>query len=283
MDVGTAMELIFLGTGAGNGVPEFYCQCQVCTEAREDPRCRRTRCAVVVQGQENLLFDAPPELSFQLLREEIDRIDCLFLTHTHHDHCASLGDLEVYTRFFRRDKLPTAMSCETRDQLEKSHGPVEEWMDVTLLEPSQKLERSGVTVTALEVSHSPGCLGYLISDSGSRTAYLPDTGPLPPATKTRLSKVESLILDCTFWGENWYPNDHLAFHETVALAEELEASTLYLTHLSMHYSQPVTSWQIEEAIERYRGRVRLAYDGMRISLSTNAQEAALAAVPLAAN
>ena len=85
------MDLIFLGTGAGGGVPVFYCGCEVCREAMEDSRYCRTRCAVVVSGDENLLFDCPPEISTQLLREEISTIDHLFLTHTHHDHTAGLG------------------------------------------------------------------------------------------------------------------------------------------------------------------------------------------------
>src|SRR5208337_2853581 len=135
------MELIFLGTGAGNGVPEFYCGCRVCKEATTNPRCRRTRCAVAISGKENLLIDAPPELSSQLLREQVTRIDCLFLTHAHHDHCAALGDLELYMRFFRKDKLPAAMSQSTLLDLEKRYGPVGEWMDVTFLEPGQTLER----------------------------------------------------------------------------------------------------------------------------------------------
>jgi phosphoribosyl 1,2-cyclic phosphate phosphodiesterase len=266
------MKLIFLGTGAGSGVPAFYCHCQVCKEAAEDVRCRRTRSAICISGKENLLFDAPPELSFQLRREQIDRVDCLFLTHEHHDHSAGLGDLELYARFHLRGKLPAVMSEKTRQQLEQSHGPLGEWMEITLLEPGQTLERSGLAVTALEVSHAPGCLGYLISKEGSRTAYLPDTGPLPQSTRARLRQVDNLILDCTFWGDNWYPDDHLAFQQTVELAQELEADTLFLTHLSMHYSQPVTSREIEAAIAPYGGRVKLAYDGLQVPLESKAKK-----------
>jgi phosphoribosyl 1,2-cyclic phosphate phosphodiesterase len=64
------MEIIFLGTGVGNGVPAFYCGCKVCREAKANPKCRRTRSAMVVRAEGNLLFDAPPELSSQLLREK---------------------------------------------------------------------------------------------------------------------------------------------------------------------------------------------------------------------
>ncbi len=261
------MELIFLGTGAGNGVPEFYCSCKVCKEAMEDPRCRRARCAIALRGEGNLLFDAPPELSSQLIREQLGRIDCFFLTHAHHDHCAALGDLELYARFHRKDRLPSVMSPETLEELESRHGSVGEWMDVTPLQPGETIERFGVSITAVEAAHSRGTLGYLLGTEAGLTAYLPDTGPLPGRTRELLSGIENLILDATFWRENWYPDEHLEFEQTVQTARELDVGVLYLTHLSMHYGKPVTSREIESAIEPYGGTVRLAYDGMRIPLN----------------
>jgi phosphoribosyl 1,2-cyclic phosphate phosphodiesterase len=61
-----------------------------------------------------------------------------------------------------------------------------------------------------------------------------------------LAGIERLILDTTFWGENLYPNQHLSFEETIATAQELEAKELYLSHLSMHYTIPVTNREIEQ-------------------------------------
>lgn len=101
---------MFLGTGAGSGVPAFYCGCKVCIEAFGEPRYRRTRCAIAALGKKSFLFDAPPELASQLLREHIRAIDYVILTHAHPDHCAGLGDLEIYTRFHRRDVLPAVKS-----------------------------------------------------------------------------------------------------------------------------------------------------------------------------
>jgi phosphoribosyl 1,2-cyclic phosphate phosphodiesterase len=264
--VGGAMELVFLGTGAGSGVPAFYCGCKGCREAFAEPRYRRTRCAIAVLGNKNFLFDAPPELASQLLREHIAKIDYFILTHAHPDHCPGMGDLEIYTRFYRRDVLPAVMSHETLAQLEGSFGSVNDWLSVILLEPGQALELFDLKLTALKVSHASGTLGFLIEYNGSRTAYIPDTGPLPPETKTRLEGIERLILDTTFWGENLYPNQHLSFEETVATAQELEVKELYLSHLSMHYTVPITNREIEQEIEKYNGRVNLAYDGLRLSL-----------------
>ncbi len=261
------MELVFLGTGAGNGVPVFYCDCPVCDEARGADRLRRTRSAVAIVGERDYLIDAPPELSSQLLREKIPRIDCLFLTHFHHDHCAGLGDLGIYARFYLKRRLPAVMSRETLDDLERAHGSAGQWLDVTLMEPFRTLFLDGAEFTGLPVSHSPGALGYLIKTEKCRTAYIPDTGPLPESCRSYLRGVDNLLLDATFYGENMYPEQHLTVHDAILTARELEVKRLYLTHLSMHYSEPVTSGALEKELASYGGTVNLAYDGLRIRLA----------------
>lgn len=263
------MELIFLGTGAGNGVPVFYCECPVCAEALNDPHLRRTRSSIVLAGEKNYLIDAPAEISTQLLREKISRIDGLFLTHSHHDHCAGLGDLEIYARFHLKGRLPAVMSRETLRQLEQAHGSMAAWLDITMVEPTQTVCLADITFTGLEVSHSPGTLGFLLEYQNCKTAYLPDTGPLPPGTKGLLAEVERLILDATFHGENWYPDQHLTVQQAIDTALDLQVGKLYLTHLSMHYSQPVTSEMLEQEIAHYKGLVNLAYDGLRMTLAGN--------------
>ena len=260
------MELVFLGTGAGSGVPAFYCGCKGCMEAIAEPRYRRTRSAISILGNKNFLFGAPPELASVLLREHIEKIDCFMMTHTHPDHFGGMGDLEIYARFHRRNALPAVMSHETLAQLEGSFESVNDWLDTMLLEPGQTVKLFGLKLTALKVSHAPGTLGCLLEHNGSRLAYIPDTGPLPRETKTLLTGIERLILDTTFWGENLYPTEHLSFKESIATAQELHVKEVYLTHLSMHYSTPVTNGEIEQEIKKFQGQVHLAYDGLRVPL-----------------
>jgi phosphoribosyl 1,2-cyclic phosphate phosphodiesterase len=261
------MDLVFLGTGAGNGVPTFYCDCPVCDEAKGAERLRRTRSAVMIMGNRNYLIDAPPELSSQLLREKIKRVDHLFLTHSHHDHSGGLGDLEIYARYYLKGKLSAVMSWETLDELEKADDSVREWLEVTLIEPFHTQSYSGVEFTGLPVSHSPGTLGYMITTKNGRTAYIPDTGPLPEECKSLIRGVDNLVLDATFNGQNWYPAQHHSIQEAIETARELAVKRLYLTHLSMHYSKPVTSEALEREIVTYGDFVHLAYDGMRMKLA----------------
>ena len=47
---------------------------------------------------------------------------------------------------------------------------------------------------------------------------------------------------------------------------ELDAGTLYLTHLAMHYDEPVTLAELEEYLQQYGGRVKPAAAGLPIGI-----------------
>jgi phosphoribosyl 1,2-cyclic phosphate phosphodiesterase len=260
------MDLVFLGTGAACGVPAFYCVCKACQEAVRDLRFRRTRCGIVLAGNETFLIDAPPELSVQLSREHIKQIDYFALTHSHYDHIGGLGDIDFYVRWHRNKALPAVMSHKTWMELQTIFGSAAECLDVKLIEPGQVATFGGLYITALEAAHSPGTLGFLIEHNGIRIAYMPDTGTLSGKTRECLHGIDCLILDATFWGRNWLPGEHLSVDEAIAVGLELEVRNLYLTHLSMHYDTPITNQELEEALKLYPQKVYLAYDGLRFPM-----------------
>jgi phosphoribosyl 1,2-cyclic phosphate phosphodiesterase len=113
----TRKQLIFLGTGAGGGVPAFYCGCKACKEAQANPVFQRTRCSLLIQGTLTTLIDASPDLRVQLVREGVDRIERFFLTHWHYDHIGGLGELEYYVRIKRQAVIPAYMTAETEEKL----------------------------------------------------------------------------------------------------------------------------------------------------------------------
>ena len=60
-----------------------------------------------------------------------------------------------------------------------------------------------------------------------------------------------------------------AYHSVQECIEEgleLDAGTLYLTHLAMHYDEPVTLAELEEYLQQYGGRVKPAADGLTIGI-----------------
>jgi phosphoribosyl 1,2-cyclic phosphate phosphodiesterase len=259
-------KLIFLGTGAGSGVPSFYCGCRACQEALDEPFYCRTCCSLLIQGKANLLVDAPPDLRMQLVRGKIDRLDALLLTHSHFDHTGGLGELEFYVRLKRQDALPAYMSAETVSWLNSAYDFMKDCLAIQCFSSPSRTVVDGVTFTALEVTHAPGTLGFLMETADRRTAYIPDTGPLPAATLEKLEGIDTLILGATFWGRNWMPEDHLSVDEAVQVGLQLKVKQLYLTHLSMHYDTPVTSQELEAYLRTFGSHIFPAYDRLEITL-----------------
>lgn len=256
-------QLVFLGTGAGCGVPSFFCNCVACREASVEPRFQRSRCALLIRGEQNTLIDAPPDLSAQLKRESIRQVDHFILTHSHYDHTGGMGELEFYVRVGRQQAIPAYMTPDSLAWLRAAFGFMEDCLYTQTVEAGWQFELDHVTYTGLEVTHAPGTFGLLLeTPGGRRTAYIPDTGPLPAPTVEQLQGIDTLILGAAFWGRNWMPEDHLSVEDAVQIGLNLKVKKLYLTHLSMHHDTPVTNRELEAYLQTFGDHLHLAYDGL---------------------
>lgn len=259
-------QFTFLGTGSGCGVPAFFCTCAACEEARREPRARRGCCGVLLEGEKRLLIDTPPDLRHQFLREGIESIDKLVYTHAHYDHLSGLGELEYLIRLVHKKQLSTSASAEALAGILQEFGYMEDCLDFEELEPFAEFDYDGLHYSALPVRHAPGTFGYLVESPQKRLFYASDTGHLPEETAERVKGVDYLILDSTFWKKNWSPEVHNSIQETIEEGLALGAHNIYLTHLAMHYDEPITLRELEDYLAHYEGRVIVALDGMKLSL-----------------
>ena len=257
----------FMGTAAGCGVPSFFCDCPACTEARENPAARRGDCGVMIRGEKTLVIDTPPDARHQLLREEVRLVDEILFTHAHFDHIGGLGEYEYMVQLARgREPLPVYGSdCALGAILQEFHY-MDYCLDPRPIEPFGTHEFDGVRYTALPVRHAPGTYGYLIETPATRLFYASDTGRLPSETAERVQGCDILALDATFWKHNWNPNDHHSIQECIEEGLAMNAKTLYLTHLCMHYDEPITLAELQEYLVQYEGRVRVAADGLSFDI-----------------
>lgn len=264
----------FMGTAAGCGVPSFFCDCPACTEARQNPSLARGDCGAMIRGDRRpdgsrltLLIDTPPDARHQLLREGIRTIDEIMFTHCHFDHIGGLGEYEYLVQLVRKgEKLPVYASPEALQGIFTEFHYMDYCMEPHALDPLDTHEYDGVRYTALPVTHAPGTYGYLIETPQTRLFYASDTGPLPPETAERIRGVDVLAMDATFWKRNWNPDSHHSVQECIEEGLALNAGKIYLTHLCMHYDEPVTYAELMEYLKQYDGRVEVALDGMTIEI-----------------
>ena len=80
------MKIKFLGTGAAEGVPAMFCDCDICKKIRAGEGEKRTRSQVLIDGE--LSVDFPPDAFSNCLRHgaEPGKIKYIFATHSHMDH-----------------------------------------------------------------------------------------------------------------------------------------------------------------------------------------------------
>jgi len=255
-----------LGSGAGPGAPSFFCDCVGCQTAHREPALARTRSgAFITTENHSLLVDMPPDLRAQLIREKISLIDEIFLTHWHFDHFGGLGELEYYVKLQRRTPLPLYLPPSA---IERFRLAFPDWLDIFAIVPwefNQAYRFDSLTITPLAANHSVETAGFLVETDSKRLAYFPDTAGLPEATARLVEGVDWFICDATFFGINWFPHSHMSVDEAVDLGRRINARQTVLTHLSIHYSQPMSKQDLEDITIR-NPHVLVASDGMSFTL-----------------
>lgn len=259
------VEFKILGTGAGPGMPSYYCNCISCTEARENPRLARTRSGAVVNtGRETILIDASADMRAQLERERIQNIDVVFISHWHYDHFGGLGDLEFYVRLFRKKKIKLFLPPDALTEFEAAYPFLLDVFDIALWQFGEKYMFGEFSLTPLPANHSTQTAGFVL-EAEHKAAYFTDTAGLPEKTAAQIDGIDYLICDATFYKDNWYPHSHQSIDQAITLGQAVNAKNTILTHLAVHYSEPVTIAQLTDQLRGYP-EVALAYDGMVINL-----------------
>src|SRR5690606_36435444 len=102
-------SVTILGCGSSGGVPRVTQGWGHCDP--NEPKNRRRRCSILVRrtgerGQTRVLVDTSPDLREQLIGEQIDLLDGVFITHDHADHTHGIDDLRpLYIHNRRRIDL----------------------------------------------------------------------------------------------------------------------------------------------------------------------------------
>jgi phosphoribosyl 1,2-cyclic phosphate phosphodiesterase len=255
------MEAVILGCGTSHGVPMVACDCPVCTS--EDPKNHRTRCSVLILGNEGtLLVDAPPELRLQLVRERIHRVDAVLITHSHADHIMGLDDVRRFNEL-TNSPMPVYAQRQTLQDVRRVfryafEPPAQEGGGLPaydLIPAGSEVRVGDVRATLFEVLHGRlPVLGLRVGDF----AYLTDVSEIPDQAWEKLRGLGTLVMDAT--RRDPHPS-HFHLEKAIEVAMALNARQTYFTHLSHDYDYEATRAELPAGIE-------LAYDGLRIPIQT---------------
>ena len=111
------MKLRVLGCGTSSGVPRIGGDWGACDPT--DPRNRRTRASVLVEGGgTHILVDTSPDMREQLLAAQVGNLDAVLWTHEHADHTHGIDDLRQVFHA-RGEPVPCFARHRTLESLER--------------------------------------------------------------------------------------------------------------------------------------------------------------------
>jgi phosphoribosyl 1,2-cyclic phosphate phosphodiesterase len=241
------VKIRVLGTSAAWPIPRLGCTCVQCTSP--DPRDRRTRSAILVDGRAQ--FDAGPD-TYHQLQAAGELPEVVLLTHPHYDHVLGLHDLAKLRR------IPLWCTKETEQNLRRIFPRLD--FRVQHVAPGVRIDLGdGLSAQGFDVVHSSRTrtLGYRITGAqGESLVYIPDVRAKPDSKLAR--KADLLMIDGSARDNGG--GGHISMAAGADLAGELKAGRTLFTHVGHHTGLHA---ELEEWLPEGVG---VAYDGLEIEL-----------------
>jgi phosphoribosyl 1,2-cyclic phosphate phosphodiesterase len=254
------MKLVVLGCGTSTGVPRVGNDWGLCDP--EEPKNRRSRVSIMVENAAGarLLVDTSTDLRMQLLACEIDRIDAVFWTHDHADHCHGIDDLRAL-RYGRGGPIPGYAADETVRRLRQRFDYVFAgqfgYPTIVALDSLTRLKVcAGFGVSSCEMPHGHTVsTGFRFDCDDKSIVYATDFSAITREMVETFSGCDILVTDCL--RREAHPT-----HANLALALELSdavrARQTVLTHLDKSMDYAALSLEVPV-------HVLVGYDGMELA------------------
>ena len=249
-----------LGSGTSTGVPRVGNDWGLCDP--EEPKNRRTRVSIMIESAagDRLLVDTSTDLRQQLLANEIDRIDAVFWTHDHADHCHGIDELRPL-RYGRAGAIPGYAAGETVRRLRQrfdyvfagQHG----YPSIVALETLDRMRMCmGFGVRHCQMPHGPAqSTAFRFDCDGKSIGYATDFSEITREMVDLFSGSDVLIVDCL--RRDPHPTHaHLAM--ALELIEATRAGQAVLTHLDKSLDYATLCGEVP-------AHVLVGYDGLEVT------------------
>ncbi len=253
------LNLTFLGTGTSQGVPIIGCHCNVCSS--QDSLDKRLRSSVLIRNESlSLVIDAGPDFRYQMLRESVDSLDAILLTHEHRDHIAGLDDVRAFNYIQKRAMdifAEDRVLKEVREQFlyafEEDKYPGVPNIKLNLIDENI-FSIQGLSILPIRAMHyTLPILGFRIGD----ITYITDASFISESEKKKFSDTKILIINALRKEEHV---THFNLKQALHLIEEISPEKAILTHVSHQMGRH------SEVQRELPDNVQLAYDGLQLEM-----------------
>ena len=253
------LTITFLGSGTSTGVPMIGCGCEVCTS--DDKKDKRLRPSILVESSNtSIVVDATPDFRYQMLRENVTKLDAVLFTHPHKDHIAGLDDVRAFN-FFYKPVMQIYANSLTEEAIkrefsyafsDKKYPGVPELNLNTIM--NDPFVIGDIPVIPVLVWHlKMPVLGFRFG----KFTYITDANRIDENEKEKIKSSEVLVLNAL---RKQHHISHFTLGEAIDMVQELKVPVSYFTHISHQLGKhEVIEAELPEGIH-------LAYDGLKIEV-----------------
>lgn len=253
------MIVTFLGTGTSQGIPLIACNCAVC--ASSNIKDKRLRSSILVQSNTTtLVIDTGPDFRYQMLRENVQKLDAVVYTHEHKDHIAGLDDIRAFN-YKQQAAIDVYANTNVELALRREFAYIfadNKYPGVPLINlhpiTNNTLTIGNITLNPIQVMHHKlPVLGFRINDF----TYITDAKTVSDTEREKIRGSKILVVNAL---QKESHISHFTFNEAIQFAQDIGADTTYFTHISHRLGK---HFDIEAELPP---NIKLAYDGLILEI-----------------
>jgi len=257
--INNILKITFLGTGTSQGVPVIACTCSVCQST--DAKDKRLRSAALVDTGKNIfVIDAGPDFRQQMLREHVNNIDAVLITHGHKDHIGGLDDVRAFN-YFQKKPIDVYAQKDVQEIVKtdffyafadhKYPGVPE----IILHEVGNSpFEINGDMIIPIEIMHHMlPVIAYRIQDF----TYITDANFISDESLEKVKGSKVIVINALRRKQHI---SHFTLDQAIKILQQLKPERAYLTHIS---HQLGLHEEVEKELPEF---IKLAYDGLSIEI-----------------
>lgn len=215
---------------------------------------------MVQSAATTIVIDTTPDFRYQMLREQVKKLDAVLFTHPHKDHIAGLDDVKAFS-FFSGNPMELFANELTEIAIKKEFSYIfadKKYPGI----PEINLNRinldpfiiGDIPIIPILVWH------YKMPVYGFRFGnftYITDANKIDPSEKEKIIGSEIMVVNALRYKTHL---SHFTLNEAIDLVKELKVPKAYFTHLGHQLNKHViVTNELPDGIE-------LAYDGLILKI-----------------